>query len=56
MGLVKPVQPKRDCHRITASLKLADGGRTSVGHHQTISGKGIGRYATIAILNTRNYF
>jgi len=40
--LVKSVQAKINSYRITASSK-ADGGRISVGYHQTISGRGIGR-------------
>ena len=40
--LVKSVQAKIDSYRMTASSK-ADGGRISVGYHQTISGRGIGR-------------
>jgi len=55
MVLVKSLQAKRDWYRITASSK-ADGGRTAVGHHQTTSERGIGRYATAAVLHSRNFF
>jgi len=55
MVLVKSVQSKIDSYRITASSK-ADGGRTSVGYHQTISGRGIGREVTIVILHARKFF
>jgi len=40
MILVKTVQGKRDTHINIASSK-ADGGRTSVGCYQIISGRGI---------------
>ena len=55
MFLVKSVQAEIDSYRITASSK-ADGGRTSVGYHQTISGRGIGREVTIVILHARKFF
>jgi len=55
MVLVKPVQAKRDTHRIIARSN-ADCGRTSVGYYQIISGRGIGREVTIAIINTRKFF
>jgi len=55
MVLVKSVQAKRDCRWFTAS-SMADGGRTTVGHHQAISGRGTGWKATTAFLHTRKFF